>query len=140
MNYYWTTDYTRKTESKPEAIYCSYVIAKSEDLAKDILILRGRGEVVSSSKTSVVQNRRLPNLVKLYKTRKLGKLIHTLCFLSEVFIKSGIISYEEFLNDNGIIHEISHEIDFSDDPDFQFRKWVSNKLNDLDKLSKIFGY
>lgn len=47
---------------------------------------------------------------------------------------------EEFLADFGLIHEISHELDFVDDPDFQYRKSIYNLLKNIDKLKLYFGY
>ena len=123
MKYLWNTNYIRQTPTKPEATYGSYVIAETEVVALAILKLRGRGEKIISAKSKVRNIYRLPNLCKLYKQRKLDTLLHTLCFLSEVFIESGVMKWQDFLQDTGLIHEVAHEIEFVKDEDFQRRRF-----------------
>ena len=135
---YWMTEYKLQTYDKSEATYGSYVIAESEFIATALLFLRGLNEEITSIACKVVQRRRVPKMAKLYKQRKLGTCLHTLCFTGNVLVNAKLMAHPDFLLDSGVIHDIIHEIDFPDE--FGFRKHIFSKLAEIDKLSEYLGY
>ncbi|HNC59139.1 MAG TPA: hypothetical protein PLP33_27175 [Leptospiraceae bacterium] len=117
---YWMTDYFVGNSR-----YSSYVIAENELIAKALLNLRGLNENITSSAVKVRQGYRILKVSVDYRKRNLISCLHTLSFVGNIALNAKIINHQELLLDNGLIHEVLHELQFEE---FTFNKQVHEKL------------
>ena len=136
---FWLTEYKIRTYNKSKATYCSYVVADSEQDALRILSLRGRREKITSlPSTKPNKRRRIKKVSNLYKARSLHACIHTLCFVGLAAVNAKFITIKDLLLDNGLIHDIVHEIEFPEE--IKYRKEVYIKLKEFDNIMESLGY
>lgn len=141
--YYWDTEYRIQTHDKLSSAYGSYVLAENELIAQAKIKFRGLGEKIISAPTKRELNsppiigRVGANYLK-YRARRLPQVLHNLCFTSNAVLPLGLLTPDFFLGDEGIIHELVHEIEYPDE--FGFREHVSAKLKEYDSLLSYLGW
>jgi hypothetical protein len=89
--------------------YASYILGENINAIKKIAAKRNLNETIDSTIMEITSP--LPDYTLLSDEDILNQkeeLLHTICFLSFVSLKSKKIKIEEVLGDEGVIHEISH--------------------------------
>jgi len=99
------------------AVYASHVFANDKGEAEKIITSRNISEKIIGEM----------DFVDCIDREKLPKLIHTICFLSYIALKSGKATAEEILSDKGVLHEAIHLLDGSFNEDTI--KTFNEKLN-----------
>lgn len=79
-------------------LFASHIYANSLEEAKLIAEKRNIGEIIEGE---------LNNKPKKVKHKD---LLHEVCFLSYICLKSGVIDIEKTLGDCGVLHEIIHHL------------------------------
>lgn len=94
--------------------FASYVIAEDKAQADKFVVSRNLNERIISIGSELGSVQTLERSAKMaYDT---GRLLHHCVFLSFVNIKSEVSNIDEWLGDNGILHELVHYIALTDEP------------------------
>jgi hypothetical protein len=91
--------------------FCSHIFAEGHNEAIQLSRLRGLGELVIGE--SEEHNVSIPDT--------LFEQLHLCCFLSWICMNSNILKPEYILGDKGILHEIAHRIDGTNNNEIRHR-------------------
>lgn len=108
--------------------YSFYCIASSEDEANQIIKERNLNEMIIGVSDIEIDK------------KLLASLIHEVCFLSYIAMKSGKANIDEILSDKGVLHESIHLLDDTFNADTinnleQKVMWLRNVTNTLPSVS-----
>lgn len=115
--------------------YGSYVIARGIRSAEKILALRGYGEIIASTGGKV--GKRL-SVQSLYRRRRYTDTLHALCYVGNALCHAGLWQYSELLHDKGLIHEMVHELSYTEEAKKIYRKSIAADRWRIDKLLIAF--
>ncbi len=92
-----------------DSLYSSYVLGANINSINKTIERRNLNESIDSTITEITHT--LPDYSLLSDEEIINRkeeLLHSLCFLSFIGLKSKKIKIEEVLGDEGILHELSH--------------------------------
>ena len=78
--------------------YGSHIFAKNIESAEYLCRVRNIGEVIEGSSKDLE-----------FSAPPIEDYLHEACFLSFICLKAGLITVEQALGDDGIVHEIAHK-------------------------------
>ena len=115
-----------------DAFYSSYVLGKNVNDIRKKIAQRNLNETIDSTIVEIPNT--LPDYTLLSDEdilKRKEELLHSLCFISYIGLKSKKLQVEEVLGDEGIIHEISHLISNSY---YEQKKSLTNVRDLIKKL------
>lgn len=118
-----------------DSLYSSYVLGSNMQAIRQAVKKRNLNETIDSTITTI--DNPLPNYAILSDEDLICRkeeILHSLCFISFVALKSRSAKIEEILGDEGVIHELSHL--FSNSL-FERKKSLNNVRDLIKKLQKL---
>ena len=91
--------------------YAGFVFAKDEKEALEILLTRRTKETIIGEGYDKIGLKRKSNASDAHILKNLPSIIHQYCWLSWIALKSEMISIDEVLGDEGVMHELIHLLD-----------------------------
>ena len=89
-------------------LYSSYVLGECMEQISHAVQMRSLGETIESTITEIETLTDYSSLSDDELRNRLPEVLHSVCYISFIALKSKTISLEEVLGDNGVLHELTH--------------------------------
>lgn len=89
-------------------VYASYILGEDIEKIKMAAKSRNLGESIDSVVTEIAPMPKFSILNDRDLLKNIGTVLHTTTFLTFIALKSGVISLEDTVGDEGVLHELTH--------------------------------
>jgi hypothetical protein len=120
--------------------YSSYILGDNIRQIKHLLDLRGINEKIESKIQSINTIEDYSILSDSLFLENLPAITHLACYLSFIALKSKMISIEDIVGDEGIVHQLVHLMTDSIQRDTVTLKRIKTDLRNLQKLAPGLYY
>lgn len=116
------TEYVLSSSLHGPIWYTAFVEARSVDELHRLIDLRNIGERSQERPLTTRHNYRLVGLIR---ARRFTEAVHEATFLSFVGLSAGTLTLPETVGDEGLVHELAHEVDIYDGTEKRVRQLVA---------------
>lgn len=111
--------------------YSSFIYALNRETADKIIKARNIGEKIVGQLVKTKGFNPSPLSSDFYLERDLMNCVHSLTFYGWLGCRAGVTCGDKLMRDDGILHEVLHEMHFP--KDYQFRQHIYEKILELEE-------